>query len=391
MRSERIDALRGCAVFGILLVNVWGFVYGYTALRYGVGDPTTSAADQLAVFIAAAFAEQKFYPIFAFLFGAGFALQRRGMALDQFRARYSRRLRWLLGCGLLHGSLIWLGDILTAYALCGYWLRGKAGFRPRALLACLRHVLLLNLLVQLLLLAIHFALPSMLEQAAESQAMFAIYSSGTWREIAWARLADFGLNLFNLLFFLPWLALFFLLGVMAVRFGPLVRPQRHRDLWRRVLRWAVLLALPLNLWWGYVAMATMSDTLHPPPAAELAGWLINLAGPLQGAGYVALFMLAGPVAIARLGRALAPVGRVALTNYLMQSVLLMLLLQGFALGLGARLPRAGLIGLCLAIMLVQLVWSRWWLARHRAGPVEAMWRRYAERPQMDISDGKIAG
>ena len=91
-------------------------------------------AGQLAVFFVAALAEQKFYPIFAFLFGAGFALQtgaRRaeGAALDAIRAVYRRRLKWLLACGQLHGTLIWFGDILTAYAVTGFWLLHKAGRR----------------------------------------------------------------------------------------------------------------------------------------------------------------------------------------------------------------------------------------------------------------------
>ena len=381
MRLERIDALRGCAVLGILLVNVWGFVHGYTPLRYGVGDAGLTDADRLAVFLVAAFAEQKFYPIFAFLFGAGFALQRRGKALPDFIATYRRRLRWLLGCGLLHGSLLWLGDILTTYAVAGYWLVRRAGTRPRQLMQSLRRVVIVNILIQLLLLVGYFNLPSMAEQAADAERMLAVYSGGSWTGIAQARLTDFGTNLFNMVFFVPWLVLLFLLGVLAVRLGPLVRPERHRALWRRILRWGFGLALPLNLWWGYVAMATMSDTLHPPLGAELAGFLVNLAGPALGAAYVALFMLGAP-APARLGRLLAPVGRLSLTNYLMQSVLLMLLLQGFALGLGAVLPRAGLLALCAAIMLWQLAFSHWWLRRHRTGPVEAIWRRYAEQPAM---------
>ena len=73
-RAVQIDAVRGVAVFGILLVNIWSFVWGFDILRYGV-MPDPSFADRAAVFLVAFLAEQKFYPIFAFLFGAGFALQ----------------------------------------------------------------------------------------------------------------------------------------------------------------------------------------------------------------------------------------------------------------------------------------------------------------------------
>lgn len=379
MRLERIDALRGCAVFGILLVNVWGFVYGYTTLRYGVGDASTTGLDRAAVFFVAAFAEQKFYPVFAFLFGAGFALRARHTPRDRFKVVYARRLRWLLVVGALHGSLIWLGDILTTYAIAGYWLLGKAGQRLRRLVAALRRAVAVNLVLLGVIGASHYWMPPMAERVDEARLMFSIYAYGSWGEIAAARIYDFSVNLLNLIFFLPWVALFFLLGVLAVRLGPLVRPERHGRLWRAVLRWSLALALPLNLWWGYCAMGLMSDPLRAPPGAELASVVVNVAGPALAAGYVAAFMLASPAAMSRLGRWLAPVGRMALTNYLMQSVLLMLLLQGFALGLGARLPRAALIALCLAIMAAQLVLSRWWLARRRQGPLEAVWRRYAEQ------------
>ena len=73
-RHAHIDALRGIAVFGILLVNVFSFIWGFNALRYGVLPANASLFDILSVAFVAFFAEQKFYPIFAFLFGASFVL-----------------------------------------------------------------------------------------------------------------------------------------------------------------------------------------------------------------------------------------------------------------------------------------------------------------------------
>ena len=104
-RLLRIDSLRGLAVFGILLINMFAFTYG-AKMRFGVLDSDSSDAEGVVIFLIAAFAEQKFYPIFAFLFGAGFALQtgracRTGPALAATRVRYLRRTGWLLGCGIL--------------------------------------------------------------------------------------------------------------------------------------------------------------------------------------------------------------------------------------------------------------------------------------------------
>ena len=116
--------LRGIAVFGILLVNIWGFAWGTLSFRYGTLPAQPPVLDQLVIFGVAALAQFKFYPIFAFLFGAGFALQTRSLqrqlgSWEAAQAAYKRRLRWLLVFGLLHGFLIWSGDVLTSYAVAG--------------------------------------------------------------------------------------------------------------------------------------------------------------------------------------------------------------------------------------------------------------------------------
>ena len=361
-------------MFGILLVNVWGFVFGYTSYRYGVAETAVSLADTLAVFCVAFVAEQKFYPIFAFLFGAGLVLAGRRLPLPHAQAFQRRRLRWLLCCGILHGSLLWLGDILTAYALAGFCLVPLARQRPREVLRVLRAVVAVNLMIvaTLAMLSLRYDV-DVAQQIIDSAAAHLVYSKGSWSSIARARLADYGANVLALAVFLPRIVLLMLLGILAARLGYLSRPARHRAFWMRLRHFGLLLGLPLNAWWAVVAVGTMRNPATPPPLAPLATFMIDVAGPLLAAGYVASWMLARPA------RWLAPVGRMALSNYLTQSLLLMLLLQGFALGLGARLPRAGLVLLCLPIMLVQLLWSHWWLAHHRLGPLEAWWRAYSER------------
>ncbi len=384
-RSHRIDALRGLAVFGIMLVNVWGFVYGMQLQRFPTDGGAVPLLDQLTIFLVAAFAEQKFYPIFSFLFGAGFALQTggrqgNGPALDATRAAYRRRLRWLLVVGLLHGCLLWFGDILTTYAVTGFWLVYKAGQRMVRLVASLRLLIIANLVLSALLGAAmvfaHLLAPEeILAAIGEARRAHAIYTQGAWHDIAQLRLADFAWGLLNAVVLLPRIALLFLLGVLAVRLGWLTHPERHRQLWRRVLLVSVCIALPLNLWWGWVSVGAAIDPLTARLSAGLAVAALDLAGPLMGAGYTALFMLAGP----HVARILVPVGRMALTNYLSQSLVLMLLLQGFGLGLGAHLSRAAMVALCAVLMLIQLGVSHWWMARHQQGPLEKLWRSYTWR------------
>ncbi len=379
-RSQRIDALRGLAVFGIMLVNVWGFVYGFSLYHYSA--EVLSGADKLAVFLVAGFAEQKFYPIFSFLFGAGFALQtgpRRAPspALDAIKATYLRRLTWLLWCGLLHGCLLWFGDILFAYSLTGFWLVRKAGKPLAELVRSLRVLLVVNGIIMVLyvagsIYAFDASMENMPAQLAEMKAEFEGFTQGSWTDAAVLRLQNFGINVATLVMFIPRLALLFLLGVFAVRLGWLTRPERHRAVWRKVLLAGLAVGLPFNLLWAAMATADLVDPLHPAPGFAFMAAMLDVGGPLLAAAIVASFMLGRE----RAGAWLAPVGRMALTNYLSQSVLLMLLLQGFGLGLGAVLSHTALVALCVAIMLMQLLWSRWWLSNHTQGPMEALWRRY---------------
>lgn len=386
-RSARIDALRGLAVFGILLINAWGFVYGYTALRYGVVEASATSGDRLAVFFAAAFAEQKFYPIFAFLFGAGFSLQMRSLekesGLEAAKAIYRRRLTWLLVVGLLHGTLLWFGDILTTYALTAFWLLRRAGESWPELRQSIRFTVLVNVAMLLLTAIIMATVASMPDYGAQTavEALLAndIYTNGGWIEVAKSRIADFGVNISGFWLFVPRIALLFLFGVAAVQLGWLTHPEQHRPLWRRILSIGLFVALPLNLWWGYEALSWALEPETASPTVHLASLALELAGPALAAAYIAVFMLAGERVMNMVAAWLAPVGRMALTNYLAQSVACGLLLQAYGLGLGAVLSRSQLMGVCAGMMLVQILFSRWWLSRHGQGPAEALWRRYTYR------------
>lgn len=383
-RLPQLDVLRGVAVFGILLVNIWGFAWGTLSLRYGTVPAPAPLLDQAAIFLVAALAELKFYPIFAYLFGAGFALHTRALkarlgSWEAAQAAYRRRLHWLLAIGLLHGLLVWSGDVLSSYALSGMLILPLAA-RRLARIASLAWLLAGGFLLFMCLLYPVSPDTSVADTARELQQFarrYAIYTQGSFVEIAMLRLRDYGLQMLFVIVMLPHIIIFFLLGMMSVRLGWLTAPARHSLLWRRVA-WAGLgIGLPFNLLAGAAILWQTLDahqTLFDTPLLSL---MLYAGGPLLAAGYVAALMLAGPQAWHALGRWLAPVGRMALSNYLLQSLLGTWLLQGWGLGWGAQLRPAGLVALALAIMAGQLLLSRWWLARFAQGPCEALWRRLA--------------
>ena len=389
-RAVQIDAARGIAVFGILLVNIWSFVWGFGVLRYGV-MPEATWADCAAVFMVAFVAEQKFYPIFAFLFGAGFALQTAALKkrLPDWRSvreRYRGRLKWLLGLGLLHGLLIWAGDILTVYGLTGFLLLNMAGAR----LSRVRFSVWAWLAVWLLLVVgnVMLAWPGpdgdMLEQEAiahvdDALSAHAIYLFAAAGDVMAQRVGDYVAITAGSISLAPHLLVLFLLGILSVRLGWLTRPERHRTLWQRVRTAGLCIGLPFNLLWGSMALDQAVNPLDSQPWIELVFALLPVGGSLLAAAYLACVMLARGTARQLLFNWIAPVGRMSLTNYLSQSLLCMLLLQGAGLGLGAAAERnpALLLALAAAIMVFQVLLSRWWLSGFRQGPVEALYSRRA--------------
>lgn len=390
-RIAHIDVLRGMAVFGILLVNIWSFVWGFGALRYGaIAEP--SWMDRGVVFAVALVAEQKFYPIFAFLFGAGFALQARSLRRrlrdqGQVHAALRHRFKWLLGCGMLHGLLLWAGDILTVYGATGFLLLRLLSARLRVVRASLRNWSLIWLTV--LAASVALSLPSTGQDAddarqeqaiayiEDAQEARAIYTEGTAGEVAAQRLPDYLAVTSGSLFLVPHLMVLFLLGICSVRLGWLTAPHRHALLWRRVRGFGLLVGLPLNLAWAAAAATEAANPLAAPAYGELAYALLPLSGSLLAATYVATVLLARGALLRTASAWLAPVGRMSLTNYLMQSLLGVCLLQGTALG--AHASPAGLMLVALAIMLLQSLASRWWLSRHAQGPME--WLAARRRPR----------
>ncbi|MNM16405.1 hypothetical protein D3C81_266470 [compost metagenome] len=379
--------LRGIAVFGILLVNIWGFAWGTISLRYGTLPAQPPVPDQLGIFLVAALAQFKFYPIFAYLFGAGFALQTRSLkrqlgSWEQAQTAYRRRLRWLLVFGLLHGFLVWSGDVLTSYAVAGMLILPLAAarlsrVRNRAWLVAGGFLLFMCLLIPA---GRQDGAPDTAQELQNFAARFAIYTQGNAWAVARLRANDFLVSLLYATVMLPHIIVLFLLGILSVRFGWLTRPQRHRRLWRWVCGVGLGAGLPFNLLAAWAVTAQVVDPYQQVFDAALFEALLFAGGPVLAAGYVAALMLAGPVVLRWLAAWLAPVGRMALSNYLLQSLLGTWLLQGSGLGWGAAIRPAEMLGLAVLVMAGQVLLSRYWLRYFRQGPMEALWRRLARLP-----------
>ena len=362
-RSTVLDALRGFALFGVLCANLLIFNYPLFFVA-PLSLPSLSPIDRVAEWFLRVFVEGSFFPIFSFLFGVGFALQlSKG---DGIVPLFRRRLSFLLLFGLVHGVFIWFGDILVTYALLGFVMLLFRKRSDRTILIWIVGLTLVSFFISL------FVLGDTSEPIDPVlQEFFGDYTQMVRGNAAWTLL-----NLVNILAFGEQILALFLLGLIAGRHGLAQVTVEHRPLLKRVLGVSLLVAVPLTLLYG-VNLAR--DQLSP--------WLTSanvlFGSPALGFAYLssmALFLTrARPPSLVS---PLAAVGRMALSNYLAQSIICTLIFFPYGLGLRGTIGPALGIVIALLIFTLQAVLSQLWLRHFRYGPAEWLWRAltYKTRP-----------
>lgn len=389
-RIQIVDILRGFALFGILFVNMTIFSRPIQAFLFPL-DPATPWFDRAADWLIHFLGEGKFYALFSMLFGLGLTLlmervEGRG---GRFVPLYLRRLLVLLGFGLVHAFLVWMGDILILYALLGFLLILFRKAKPRTLLIWVFILLALPLLFMAAmtgLIELGRSMPDGANQISqafdETNAAFLtdlsrayqVYANGNFAEITEQRVYDYtsmGLSAFLVMGFNV-LAMF-LLGVYFGKQGIFRDLEAHRGLFRKLLVWGLILGLGGNAL--YASMILSTQRIEPSGPLLLATLAHGIGAPLLMLAYVSAFCLLAltPNWGKRL-QLLAPVGQMALTNYLTQSIVCTLIFYGYGLGLFGKMGAALGIGLTIIIYLLQIPISHWWMRRFKYGPAEWLWR-----------------
>lgn len=402
-RIEALDVVRGFALLGIFLMNIEGMVGPLNQSMTGL-DPSLSGADRTVDALIYVLVQGKFYALFSLLFGMGFAvmMERAQAAGREFGPVYVRRSLALLGIGLAHLLLVWSGDILTSYALLSLLL--MALFRRTPVKQLPWWGLALYLAPLLLVLGLG-AMGSLMQLDPRAAAEFdrglaeqarhwaqmtadqtAAYGHGSFADAVAQRARDGMQMLVHLVLTFGWLVLgLFVLGTWFMRSGAIARPQEFPRLYAR-LRW---LALPLGL-----ALTLASFVLMPtqdPARLDLTMGMatsMTLSGALLMAlGYLAWIVRALQTGAARWLGLLAPAGRMALTHYLLQSLIATWVFYGYGLGYFQQLPRAWQPAFVLAVFAAQVAFSHWWLRRFRFGPIEWLWRglTYGRLPALRLA------
>lgn len=389
-RIDVIDMVRGFAIFGILLVNMHLFaspVYGYTM---GLDLPDTPW-DQAAAIAIRFLAESKFYSLFSMLFGLGLTIQ---MTRAQARGRrfvplYLRRLLVLLGIGLIHAYVFWSGDILVTYAIVGMLLILFRNARPRTLLIWAGVFIMAPLLVMTAgwgLMAAARMTPegaAMIDEALAEQQLvleeanahsIALYQEGSWPEQLIERINE-NTYMYSVIPFMATSVLaMFLVGMAVGKAGILQDIPAHSDLIRGVQRWGLVIGLTGNL------IGTVLRTLYPV-RIYLTPWsILGDAALVIGAPALSLFYATTIIRLAQTPQwkqrlmPVAAVGRMALSNYLLQTLICTTIFYNYGLGLYGRVGHAVGLLLTIAIYALQIPLSVWWLRHFEFGPIEWLWR-----------------
>ena len=382
-RLETLDVLRGFALLGILAMNIRAMAAPFGAYMYPYALFDYAGLNREAYIFTSTVFDLKMMGLFAMLFGAGAILYaaKSTEAGKAPRALWFRRMFWLLVIGLAHAYLIWDGDILVPYALCGllllWWVRRLPA---RALAAGAVGLLAIGALLSLG----HGAMWEGMSEAERAQEaeMWMPTPDQTARQLAHmlgsypqvvAHRATFVLmsQTFYFAFFFFWrCGGMMLLGMALYKWGFLDGRRPARDYVR-----AAAICIPLGLalaWYGTVALERVRFLMPQRTTADL--W--NYTGSVFASiGYAAaLILLVKRGAAGRLRKALAAVGQMAFTNYLLQSVITSVVFLGWGFGLAGRFDYAQQLIVVAAIWAFQLVVSGAWLGRYRFGPAEWLWR-----------------
>lgn len=378
-RITSVDALRGFSLLGILVVNIAYLASGYRMA--GLAEPAfDSPFDWVVRWTVTMFLENKFYLLFSFLFGYSFTLQldsavRQGKA---FVPMFLRRLAGLLLLGLAHAILLFPGDILTTYAFVGLALLILRKIKPKTavmLAIGLTSLLALGFVLLAVLSMLGLETAGTVSHGAAEAIKSDAAMDGSALQIIAEHLRKLSLIVLLRVFFQgPAVLAACLIGLAIGKLGVLRDLGSHTAALRR-LQWVGFTVGIAGAF--FYTQSAWNGAFH-----KFFGQAVDLVtAPLLAAAYAATFLRLLPY-MPRVGAMLAAPGRMALSNYLGQSLICSLIFTGYGLALVDQVSPPLLVVIAVGIFGVQVAYSHFWLREHRYGPVEWLLRflTYWSRP-----------
>lgn len=375
-RIETIDILRGFSILGIFLVNMPSFHSPFMDI-----DPLTwwnQNPDHILYILVDVLAQASFYPLFAFLFGFGAILMadrsaERGLS---FSSLFLRRMTTLLVIGILHAFLVWHGDILITYALSGFFFLLFYKWRGKTLLifGSLMYILPFAAFSLMLLMVATGNSSSIETNFIQAEATMNTYQNGSFMEITEQRIADWYKvnNLASALIIFFSIFPHFLMGAGIAKLKWLHNPKLHQ----KKLLWITAMAFLVGFF-----LKTLPYTTEGNMASDMIQDF--LGGPIVSFSYIFLFTLVFQnQKLTEIFSPIAAVGRLSISNYLLQSIVATLIFYSYGLGIYGKISFTTGILFVFIIYIGQMVFSLLWLRYFYIGPIEYIWRffTYGKRP-----------
>lgn len=393
-RLEIIDFLRGFALFGILMVNLPLMNAPFTT---EMGDFVlwSDKINTLASVFIRFFFTGKFYALFSLLFGIGFFLFFKKVedGSSGILSVYRLRLLWLLVFGILHVFFLWFGDILIIYALIGFiMLLFRKKSNKTLIIWAIILILVPIIIVSLFALFMHLVM-MVPEVSAEINKAYAeaylnlkeltenalnIYANGTFFEIINMRLNEYSNIIGAILFFAPNVLSMFLIGIVLARKAVFQNFQKNRKFFKKLMMICLPIAIAGNVLYIYSISGSSMLEINFYTALFMIGH--GIGSPAMTFVYISIIVLLfGTKMHLSFFKAISKTGRMALTNYLTQSIICTTLFFSYGFGLYGKINIWQGIILTISIYSVQVIWSHFWLKYFRFGPFEWAWRSLTYR------------
>lgn len=401
-RITSIDVLRGVVILGILPMNIQFFAMGDAAFFNPLAGSWTGRTDVVIWTCLHVLLGMKDLSIFAMLFGAGIIMmEARSRERGQSTAAvHYKRMAVLLVFGLVHAYAIWYGDILYHYALAGSVVYVCRNLR------CRTQIVLGALCYGVMLLILYsgaWLVPSLSEESAaqvyesfrptvaQIQEFQSTYAGGWWQQMTARAPAALASQTLNFAGYMGWVSAgMMLVGMALFRLG--VFEGRCPTRWYvMMIAAAVIIGLPMLLYGVYRNFSVNWDPRYSMYRGRMYS---EFAAPFMALGWLSVVMLVWRSGrLQGLTRRLAAVGRMSMTNYVMQSVICALIFHGHGLGLVNQVDRVGQLGITGVVWLFQLAVSPLWLRRFSFGPLEWLWRSltYGQSPRSVLHGLAFAG
>ena len=390
-REIFMDVLRGFAVLGIFIANLGSGFTWYSQSNHFTGPMLLPELDYKVQYLHQMLIEGKFYSIFSLLFGWGIALQiKRGIAkgVDAVPT-VKRRLVFMLLLGAIH-LLIWPGDIVFFYALLGFLLLPFRKFSDKTLL--ITGSLFILLPIVLYAAKMHFqwlnapagilyqtggAVDHYLSNTNSEEDFKNLLRHGNWWDVFKGHLAGFFFR-YGYLFFvsrIPKVLGMFLIGYVVGRSDFYKKIIQHKKLLYGIIAVGVLVGLPANYYLAHYMSSYDADYFN----LKINGLYQTIAYALGvvplAMCYVAVFMLSFQSAIGKkILSVFAPVGKMAFSNYILQSLIGNFVFLGAGLGYLEKVGPFYFTLFGIAVFIVQIILSTLWLKYFNYGPLEWLWR-----------------